>query len=57
MSHKIIVESFNDQAIYTRNCQGFSTAGKRELHDPRNSLLLQRLAKDIKPKIFIAENL
>lgn len=39
-------------------CQGFSTAGKRELHDPRNSLLLHagRLAIDIKPKVFVAEN-
>jgi DNA (cytosine-5)-methyltransferase 1 len=39
-------------------CQGFSTAGKRELHDPRNSLLLQAgtLAIQVKPKVFIAEN-
>jgi DNA (cytosine-5)-methyltransferase 1 len=39
-------------------CQGFSTAGKRELHDPRNSLLLHagKLAIQVKPKVFIAEN-
>ncbi len=39
-------------------CQGFSTAGKRELHDPRNSLLLHagRIALEIKPKVFVAEN-
>lgn len=39
-------------------CQGFSTAGKRELHDPRNSLLLRagKIAIQVKPKVFIAEN-
>ncbi|MFM0392921.1 DNA cytosine methyltransferase [Paraburkholderia phytofirmans] len=39
-------------------CQGFSTAGKRDLHDPRNSLLLHagRLAISVKPRVFIAEN-
>jgi DNA (cytosine-5)-methyltransferase 1 len=39
-------------------CQGFSTAGKRDLEDPRNSLLLHgaRLAVAVKPKVFIAEN-
>jgi DNA (cytosine-5)-methyltransferase 1 len=39
-------------------CQGFSTAGKRELHDPRNSLLLHagKIAIQVKPKVFIAEN-
>jgi len=39
-------------------CQGFSTAGKRDLHDPRNSLLLHagRLALEIKPRVFVAEN-
>jgi DNA (cytosine-5)-methyltransferase 1 len=39
-------------------CQGFSTAGKRDLNDPRNSLLLQagNLAVAVKPKVFIAEN-
>jgi len=39
-------------------CQGFSTAGKRDLHDPRNSLLLHggRLAVALRPKVFLAEN-
>jgi len=39
-------------------CQGFSTAGKRELNDPRNKLLLAggRIALKVKPRIFIAEN-
>ena len=39
-------------------CQGFSTAGKRDLYDPRNALLLcaAQLAIQVKPKVFIAEN-
>lgn len=39
-------------------CQGFSTAGKRELNDPRNKLFLRAvdIALAVKPKVFIAEN-
>lgn len=39
-------------------CQGFSTAGKRDHLDPRNSLLVLggRIATVVRPKIFIAEN-
>jgi len=39
-------------------CQGFSTAGKRDLNDPRNSLLLTaaRIAVQAKPTVFILEN-
>jgi len=39
-------------------CQGFSTIGKRDINDPRNSLLLAgaRIALDLGPKIFVAEN-
>ena len=39
-------------------CQGFSTAGKRELDDPRNSLFRQyvRLLSGLQPKIFVMEN-
>ncbi|WP_416243392.1 DNA cytosine methyltransferase [Azospira sp. APE16] len=39
-------------------CQGFSVAGKRDLEDPRNSLLLRagRYALQLQPKIFLAEN-
>jgi DNA (cytosine-5)-methyltransferase 1 len=39
-------------------CQGFSTAGKRDPDDPRNSLLLLggRIATIVRPKVFIAEN-
>jgi DNA (cytosine-5)-methyltransferase 1 len=39
-------------------CQGFSAAGKRDVMDPRNSLVLEfgRLVAEIKPKAFIMEN-
>ncbi len=39
-------------------CQGFSTAGKRDLNDPRNSLLLSagRIALQVRPRVFIVEN-
>jgi len=39
-------------------CQGFSTAGKRQLDDPRNSLAKEyiRLLRGLKPKVFVMEN-
>lgn len=39
-------------------CQGFSTAGKRQLDDPRNSLFKEyiRLLRGLKPKVFVMEN-
>ncbi len=39
-------------------CQGFSTAGKRELNDPRNDLLVRAgiIALELKPRVFILEN-
>lgn len=39
-------------------CQGFSLIGKRQLDDPRNSLVFEyvRVIKDLKPKYFIFEN-
>lgn len=39
-------------------CQGFSTAGKRDLADERNHLLplAARLAADLKPKVIVIEN-
>lgn len=39
-------------------CQGFSTAGKRELNDPRNQLLLTaaNIALKLMPKVFVLEN-
>lgn len=39
-------------------CQGFSTAGKREVMDPRNSLVFEfaRMILEIQPKTFVMEN-
>lgn len=39
-------------------CQGFSTAGKRNLNDSRNDLFLEfvRLITELQPKVFIMEN-
>jgi DNA (cytosine-5)-methyltransferase 1 len=39
-------------------CQGFSTAGKRQLDDPRNSLFKEyiRLLRGLRPKVFVMEN-
>jgi len=39
-------------------CQGFSTAGKRVMNDPRNYLFKEyvRLLRGLKPKVFVMEN-
>lgn len=39
-------------------CQGFSSAGKRILNDPRNQLFREfiRLLRGIQPKVFVMEN-
>lgn len=39
-------------------CQGFSTAGKREVNDSRNDLFKEycRLLNDLQPKVFVMEN-
>jgi DNA (cytosine-5)-methyltransferase 1 len=39
-------------------CQGFTRIGKRDVHDPRNSLLFEfaRLILEINPKTFVMEN-
>jgi DNA (cytosine-5)-methyltransferase 1 len=39
-------------------CQGFSAAGKRNVMDPRNSLVFEfcRLVLEIRPKTFVMEN-
>lgn len=39
-------------------CQGFSTSGKRDIMDPRNSLIFEyaRLILEIWPKTFVMEN-
>ena len=39
-------------------CQGFSTAGKRIIDDPRNQLFREyvRLLRGLQPKVFVMEN-
>lgn len=39
-------------------CQGFSTAGKREVRDPRNDLFKHyvRLIQELEPRVFVMEN-
>lgn len=39
-------------------CQGFSTAGKRDVNDPRNDLFKHycRLVTELMPKVFVMEN-
>lgn len=39
-------------------CQGFSTAGKQDVMDPRNSLVFEfaRMILEIQPKTFVMEN-
>ena len=39
-------------------CQGFSTAGKRQIDDARNSLFREyvRLLRGVRPRVFIMEN-
>lgn len=59
-----LLQSYNfkkynsDIIISGAPCQGFSTAGKRELRDPRNKLFHRsvEIALKVKPKVFVAEN-
>ena len=39
-------------------CQGFSTAGKRQIDDPRNELFREyvRLLRGLQPRVFVMEN-
>ncbi|MCK4958004.1 MAG: DNA (cytosine-5-)-methyltransferase [Planctomycetes bacterium] len=39
-------------------CQGFSTAGKRQMDDKRNQLYMEfvRLLRGLRPKVFVMEN-
>ncbi len=47
-----------DVVIAGPPCQGFSTAGKRDPHDPRNSLLAKaaEIAVRVRPAVFVLEN-
>lgn len=55
---QLLVKGVPDVIVAGSPCQGFSTVGRRELDDPRNSLLLHAgdIAARIKPKVFVAEN-
>ncbi|MPM35987.1 Modification methylase HaeIII [bioreactor metagenome] len=55
---QLIANGVPDVIVSGSPCQGFSTVGRRDFNDPRNSLLLRagEIAVDIKPKIFVAEN-
>jgi DNA (cytosine-5)-methyltransferase 1 len=50
--------SYTAEGIAVHNCQGFSTAGKREMDDPRNQLFREyvRLLQGLQPKVFVMEN-
>lgn len=47
-----------DLIISGSPCQGFSTAGKRRIDDPRNNLLIRsgEIAINLSPKVYVAEN-
>lgn len=50
--------SYTANGFAVHNCQGFSTAGRRQLDDPRNQLFREyvRLLGGLQPKTFIMEN-
>src|SRR5437899_2317313 len=54
------VENLNEIDVLLAGppCQGFSLAGTRNVEDPRNSFLplSAKLATQIRPKVFVAEN-
>lgn len=53
-----VLDTACDALIAGSPCQGFSTIGKRRLHDPRNKLLLVtgEAAKKLRPRLVVAEN-
>jgi DNA (cytosine-5)-methyltransferase 1 len=59
MLDAIGVKSGDVDCVFGRPpCQGFTRIGKRDVHDPRNSLLFEfaRLILEINPKSFVMEN-
>lgn len=64
LSGKVILEEFKLKQkdltgiIGGPPCQGFSSMGKGDIDDPRNSLFLHyfRLIKELQPEFFVAEN-
>ncbi len=55
---KYIPENSIEVVFSGAPCQGFSTAGNRDINDPRNNLLVRggEIALTIQPKVFISEN-
>ena len=51
-------QSYTANGYAVHNCQGFSTAGKRQVFDDRNDLFKEyvRLIEGLKPKVFVMEN-
>ena len=60
LATSIPIESLKDLDLLLAGppCQGFSTVGKRDENDPRNSLLLSvgTIAALVRPKIVVVEN-
>ncbi len=50
--------SYTAEGVAVHNCQGFSSAGKRVMDDPRNQLFREyvRLLRGLMPKVFVMEN-
>lgn len=50
--------SYTVEDVSVHNCQGFSTAGKRDFGDDRNQLFREyvRLLRGLQPKVFVMEN-
>lgn len=51
-------ESYVAGGLAVHNCQGFSTAGKRKVDDPRNTLFMDfvRMIEGLRPRVFLMEN-
>lgn len=60
LSHSTGLEALKNVDVLLAGppCQGFSTVGKRDANDPRNTLLLTagKIALAVRPKIVIVEN-
>ena len=61
ISDALVKKGFNNEIDLIAGgppCQGFSQIGKRQLDDPRNSLIFEyvRIIFELKPKYFIFEN-
>lgn len=60
ISNELVRKLFKDARILVGGppCQGFSTAGKRALSDPRNKLVKEflRFVKVLRPDAFVMEN-